>query len=309
MMKEEEKQKSKVPQMNVKFARLNPIVVPENFSNAKTIGIIMNKLACNQYPTSIIPRNKEIQMMFDEKPGKSMYISPGNNDLRILLKKDPDDFCEVVINLRDSLFRVEYKKDIYSTIDTENPFLQHAKEESKFTLTARSFLRFISEFDESGNEVKVFQTGNNFYSFIKFFEDSINNKVVTLCMIQNFNNALQEVNLSIADFCKMCKNSFMEDISLPKQKSVNKLIDDLIYMAESKIEKIQAGILRITRTFGKWGTCRIYLGGTVVCNEYSLSRFRYTFHPGIQLVAKYLEFYDKIKLINHKIQKEMFKKL
>ena len=303
-----------VPKKNLEFAKLNPIIVPMNFSNAKKIGVIMNKLACEQYLMSISTQMGKISMLFGGKDrGKirgSVYSTRGSNDeLSIPLKMDSDDSCILNINLKDNLFKVEYSKVLCSTPNDINPFLQHSKEETKFTLTARSFLRFIPAQDESGNNVNVFQTGNNFYSFIKFFEESLNNKVLDLCTIQDFNNSSQEVNVSIADFCKLCKNSFMENPSLPNQDTVNTLIDDLIYMAESKIEKIQAGILRVTKTFGKWGTCRIYLGGTIVCNEFSLSRFKYIFHPGIQLVAKYLEVYSKIKLINHKIQKEMFKKL
>jgi len=305
-----EKPDIKVPKKNLEFAELNPIEVPKDFPNAKKIGVIMNKLACEQYPLSISTEGDITRMTFGERFLDSVYSTHGiPNELRIPIKLGSDDSCTLTINLRDNLFKLEYLKELYSTLNETNPFLQHSKEEKKFVLTAKSFLRFIQAADESGNSVNVFQTGNNFYSFIKFFEDVINTKVLDLCVIQDFNNPRQNVNISIADFCKLCKNSFMEDTSLPTEDSVNTLIDDLIYMDESKIEKIQAGILRVTRTSGKWGTCRIYLGGTIVCNEFSLSRFRYTFHPGIQLVAKYLEVYSKTRLITHKIQKEMFKKL
>jgi len=300
----------KVPKKNLEFAELNPIVVPRDFPNAKKIGVIMNKLACEQYPMTISTLSDSIRMSFGERIQNSTYSAyGGNNQLKIPLKTDPDDSCTLEINLKDNLFKIDYRKELCSTPSQTNPFLRHLESETKFAVTAKSFLRFIPAQDESGNPVNVFQTGNNFYSFVKFFEDVINTKVLDLCVIQDFNNSVQDVNISIADFCKLCKNSFMEKMTLPSEKAVDTLIDDLIYMDESKIERIQAGILRVTRTFGKWGTCRIYLGGTIVCNEFSLSRFRYMFHPGIQLVAKYLEAYSKVRLINHKIQKEMFKKL
>jgi len=310
VIEEKDKLALKVPPKNLAFAELNPIVVPADFSDAKKIGIIMNKLACTQYPMYISRVGDTLKMEFSERLARSSYITPGGNEeLRIPIKVDADDSCILNINTRDNLFRTEYTKELFLTPNKDNPYLQHLKEEIKYTMTARSFLRYIPTQDESGNNVNVFQTGNNFYSFIKFFEEVMGTKVLDLCGIQDFNNPSNAVNISIADFCKLCKNSFMEDMTLPTTDAVNTLIDDLIYMGDSKIERIQAGILRVTRTFGKWGGCRIYLGGTIVCNEYSLSRFRYMFHPGIQLVAKYLEKYSKVRLINHKIQKEMFKKL
>ena len=87
------------------------------------------------------------------------------------------------------------------------------------------------------------------------------------------------------------------------------LINDLIYMDSTNVEKIQYGILRVTKTKGQWGTYRIYFGGTVICNEYSLNRFKYAFHPGLSLIAKYLESERKDETLKHKIEKEIFKKL
>ena len=128
-------------------------------------------------------------------------------------------------------------------------------------------------------------------------------------MIQDFTNPKDNVTLSIADFSKMCKNAFMLDNSLPSMKSVERLIDDLLYMKESGVERIQAGILRIVRTYTSLGTYKINFGGTIVCNEHSIRRFKYMFHPGLQLVAKHLEFYNKGESLRHKIEKEMFKSI
>lgn len=305
----------KIPKKNLEFARLNPITLPKDFPNDKKIGVIMNKLACNQYPSSISINHENLRMVFTDNPASSTYLSyGGGSELAVPLKGSNTDFCKIIINTKDCLFKTEYRKELFIgeqfiNDNNQNPFLRDIKQETMFELIAKSFLRYIPAEDESGESVNVFQTGNNFYSFIKFFEKVINTTVVRLCAIQNYNNPSKEVNLSIADFCKLCKNSFMEDYKLPKKESVNSLIDDLIYMGQSKIEKIQAGILRVTRTYTTWESCRIYLGGTIIVNEYSLSRFKYVFHPGIHLVAKYLEFYNKIDLFRHKIEKEMFKKL
>ena len=218
--------------------------------------------------------------------------------------------CTIEIVVSDNIFRVIYNKEIYTEPNFKNPFLKHVKTDRVFKLKGSSYLRYkIDEETNDGIAKFTFPTGDNFYSFIRFFEENINGFVKNVCMIQDFNNSTDNVSLSIADFSKMCKNSFMLDERLPTIKSVHQLIDDLIYMAESGVERIQAGILRIVRTMTKLGTYKINFGGTIVCNEQSINRFKYMFHPGLQLVAKHLEFYSKGESLRHKIEKEMFKQL
>ncbi len=107
----------------------------------------------------------------------------------------------------------------------------------------------------------------------------------------------------------MCKSQVLEETVPASQELVHTLIDDLLYMNDTKVERIQAGVLRITKTQTKWGTYRIYFGGVVICNEFSLARFKYMFHPGLSLVAHFLSNKNKSETLRHKIEKEMFKSM
>lgn len=299
--------------MNKNFIELNPIVMKRGFEINKKIALIMNKLLCGQFPERFVQKTDRFEMHFTNNPGLSMFHSYGNNtEIKVPFKRDDNDFCSLLINTKDQLFRVEYNTEIVTDcVGNEFGLLEHIKQDSRFEITARSFLRYIEdpEISVPGEERFMFRTGDHFYSYLKFFEENINQRVAKMCQIQDFNNSGRKVALSIADFCKMCKKGVLEDYKLPSNDSVKTLIDDLIYMDKSGVERIQAGILRITKTSGTYGTYRIYFGGTIVCNEYSVNRFKYSFHPGLQLIAKYLESDSKVETLRHKIEKEMFKRM
>jgi hypothetical protein len=207
------------------------------------------------------------------------------------------------------MLKVEYSFPLYTNIDDKSGLFQHVSGDRKFEVQAKSFLKIVPDKDEEGKDINTFPTGDRFYSYIKFFEENIENRLTKLCAIQDFNNPVSLFNVSIPDFCKMACKGLLDDSKLPEEESIYTLINDLIYMDLSNIEKIQSGILRINKSMGEWGSYRIYFGGTIVCNEYSLKRFKYLFHPGLQLIAKYIESESKSEFLRHKIEKEVFKKL
>jgi hypothetical protein len=294
--------------MNKNFEELNPVIVSRDFETNKKVAIIMNKLLFKQFPENFVHRSNRLELFFTDKPTKSTFSSYKSNEIKIPLDISNNPFCNIIINTNDQLFRVDYNFEISTDSNgDETGLLRHFQQEGRFEITAKSFLRYAV--DEQIPDKYVFANGDNFYRYIKFFEDNINDRVAKMCKIQSFNNPESKVALSIADFYKMCNKGVLEDNKLPSIRATKSLINDLIYMNNSKVEKIQAGILRINKTTGYWGTYRIYFGGTIVCNEFSVNRFKYTFHPGLQLVAKYLESDRKIETLRHKIQKEMFKKM
>jgi hypothetical protein len=298
--------------MNRTFEKLNPVIIKRGFETNKKIAIIMNKLLCGQYPNRFVFRHNQFEIHFIDDFAKSQFHSYGNsNELKISFDRDGTHFCNLFINTKDLLFKIEYKVDISTDCTgTESGLLSHIKSDGRFEVTAKSFLRYQIDSEKSDEITRyMFPNGDHFYSYLKFFEENINNRLAKMCQIQDFNNPGLAVTLSIADFYKMCNKGILENNKLPSNAAVCSLINDLIYMNESKIDRIQAGILRITKTSGNWGTYRIYFGGAIVCNEYSIKRFKYTFHPGLQLVAKYLESDQKVETLRHKIEKEMFKKM
>lgn len=295
---------------NEQLIALNPITLPKDISVHKIAIIVMKKLSVGQVPHDIMQGSSEINIQFTDKHSSSLFCKQYRGDqLQIPIMKDGKRVCRIDITMRDMIFRVTYDAEVYAEPDDQNPFLRHIKTDKVFKLKATSYLRYKE--DETGDDLLkyCFPTGDDFYSYIRFFEQNIGKFVKNVCMIQDFNNPKDEVTLSIADFSKMCKNSFMLDKRLPSMDSVNLLIDDLIYMDQSGVERIQAGILRIVRTTSKLGTYKINFGGTILCNEQSIKRFKYMFHPGLQMVAKHLEFYSKGESLRHKIEKEMFKQL
>lgn len=294
--------------MSINFEELNPVVVQRGFDTNKKIAIIMNKLLCKQYPERFVTRSDKKELHFTDRPTVSNFHSYNGNELKIPFERDGSAFCVLIINLKDQLFRVEYSTEIFTSCNgNEDGLLNHVKKDRRFEVTAKSFLRYHE--DEENLDRFAFKTGDHFYAYLKFFEENLNTRLAKMCQIQEFNNSKRDVSLSIADFCKMCRKGILEDNKLPTTASVRTLIDDLIYMNESGVERIQAGILRITRTIGQWGTYRIYFGGTIVCNEFSVRRFKYIFHPGLQLIAKFLESDRKVETLRHKIEKEMFKRM
>jgi hypothetical protein len=299
--------------MNRNFIELNPIVVEQGFETNKIIALIMNKLLCGQFPDRFAHRKNKLEIYFVENPAHSSFQSYGNaTEIKVPFNKDDTHFCNLFINTKDNLFKVQYDIEIFTDcVGNEWGLLEHIKQEGRYEIVARSFLRYQENDEENDDpDMKyVFKTGNHFYAYLKFFEENINTKVARMCQIQSYNNNGNNVQLSIADFFKMCKKGLLEDVKPPSTSAIKSLIDDLIYMSNSKIERIQAGILRITKSFGEWGTYRIYFGGTIVFNEYSVNRFKYIFHPGLQLVAKYLESDQKVETLRHKIEKEMFKRM
>ncbi|MDX1699649.1 MAG: hypothetical protein R3250_03475 [Melioribacteraceae bacterium] len=296
---------------NEQLAALNPIILPRGIEPHKIVVLTMKKLSVGQYPFDLVYRPDTIELSFSENFAGSMFTKNYRTDhIKMPIMVDNVKVCSIEIVVPDNIFRVIYTKDIYTEPNFDNPFLKHVKTDRVFKLKGSSYLRYKPEEEiADGIATFMFPTGDNFYSFIRFFEENLNKFVRNICMIQDFNNSSDSVSLSIADFAKMCKNSFMLDERLPSIENVHQLIDDLIYMAESKVERIQAGILRIIRTTSRLGTYKINFGGTVVCNEQSVKRFKYMFHPGLQLVAKHLEFYSKGESLRHKIEKEMFKQL
>jgi hypothetical protein len=295
--------------MSNAFAELNPVVIPRTFPVYKKVAIIMNKLLLNQYPRSITENSKEFSMSFTDTINKSQLKNYSGSEISISFSKESEPFCNLTINMKDKLLKIEYNSEIYSDINDPKGLTKHIIDNKKFKVKARSFLRMMEETNEEGEIANKFPTGDHFFTYIKFFEKNISKRLVKLCLIQDFNNPIIDVSLSIPDFCKMGVKGLLDDNSLASKEAVNTLIDDLMYMDSTNVERIQAGILRITRTKGEWGSYRIYFGGTVVCNEYSLKRFKYLFHPGLNLVAKYLESEDKSESLKHKIEKEVFRKL
>ena len=296
---------------NEQLAALNPIVLPRNIEIHKIIVLVMKKISVGQFPYDLVYRPDTLELSFNENSAGSMFCKNYRTDhIKMPIMIDNVKACTVEIIVNDKIFRAIYEKEIYTEPNKENPFLLHVKTDRVYKLKASSYLRYKDDEEATDGIAKfAFPTGDNFYSFIRFFEENINKFVKTVCMIQDFNNAKDNVSLSIADFAKMCKNSFMLDKRLPSIDNVHQLIEDLIYMNESNVERIQAGILRIVRTTSKLGTYKINFGGTIVCNEQSVKRFKYMFHPGLQLVAKHLEFYSKGESLRHKIEKEMFRQL
>ena len=186
MIAKEEKDKLelKVPPMNLAFAELNPVELPTDFPNAKMIGLIMNKLACRQYPLSISRLGGKLKVTFGERLGRSSYTAyNAGEELKIPLRSDDDDSCIVHINTKDCLFRVEYRKDIYSD-PNENPFLQHSIEEEKFTEFKTSVIKkamrltsanlWLPDGDEK-EEVEEFikKRSERFYASLKWADENM----------------------------------------------------------------------------------------------------------------------------------------
>ena len=296
---------------NEQLAAINPLILPRNIDIHKIVVLVMKKLSVGQYPLDLVYRSNTLELSFHENYANSSFNKTYRSDhIKMPVMKEDQKACVIEIMVSDNIFRVIYNRDIYVEPNLKNPFLKHVKTDRVFQLKGTSYLRYkIDEETNDGVAQFTFPTGDNFYSYVRFFEENILKFVKDMCMIQEFNNPKDDVTLSIADFAKMCKNSFLLDTRLPNIESVHQLIDDLIYMNESGVERIQAGILRIVRTQTKLGTYKINFGGTVVCNEQSVKRFKHMFHPGLQLVAKHLEFYSKGESLRHKIEKEMFKQL
>lgn len=295
--------------MSNTFAELNPVVVPRNFPIHKRVAIIMNKLLINQYPNDINENSTQYSISFTDNINRSRLKNYSGTEIVVPFAKESEPFCNLTINMKDKLLKIEYNSQVYSDMNKSEGLTKHISDSRHFKVKARSFLRMMEETNDEGEVVNKFPTGDHFYTYIKFFEKNISKRLVKLCLIQDFNNPAINVSLSIPDFCKMGKKRLLDDNILASKEAVHTLIDDLIYMDSTGVERIQAGILRITRTKGEWGSYRIYFGGTVVCNEYSLKRFKYLYHPGLNLVAKYLESEDKSESLKHKVEKEVFRKL
>jgi hypothetical protein len=296
---------------------MNPVIIESNAPINKKVAIIMNKLLFCQYPKSILNIGPKTEYSFTDVLAKSNFVAYGHNDLNIQLNKHNSDYCKLTIDSKDRLFKLEINTNVFAECNDNDYYMKHFKKERRFSIRARSFLRYadindLSEEDrpplEEG-QINIFKTGDDFYSYLKFFEEQINNHVTKICAIQDFNNGGESIQISIADFCKACKNSFMENTAPPSNKALNEFIDNLIYMGEREVEKITSGIVRITKSLGQFGTYKLYFAGTIVCDEFSVSRFKYMFHPGIHLVARYLELRNNIDSLKHKIERELFRRI
>lgn len=306
--------------MSQTFEEINPIPINSDFPAHKRIAIIMKKLSFGQYLTGLDTNSSMTHILsfcddwrksgFKQKTNKYAYnAKTGELDIPIFV--NGERIARIIILAKDYSFKVEYFKTLFfvdEEKDDDDPYLAHMTDSKKFTLTGKSFVKY-KEDEERPEERYIFPTGDHFYSYIKFFEENLHERVLRLLAIQDFNNTSEKVNMGIADFGKMCKTQVLDYKGPADSKDINTLIDDLLYMNQSKVERIQAGVLRITKTQTKWGTYKIYFGGVVVCNEFSLSKFRYIFHPGLSLVAKFLSNKNKTETLRHKIEKEMFRKL
>ena len=298
----------------IAFRDLNPVVLDSNTEVYKKVAIVMNKLLFGQFPRNILNIGSKTEFHFCEKFMLSQYSNYGNSNIIIRLNKHNENFCKLTIDNKDNLLKVEINTETVGEPDERNYFLKHFRDEKVFAVKARSFLRYLDVAEDTETQFTdgqkfFFKTGDNFYSFLKFFEEQVNKNVAKICAIQDFNNGKKKVQISIADFCKACKNSFMEQNDGPSEEALKIVIDNLMYMGQSGVERISSGIIRIVRSTGPNGAYKLYFGGTTICEEFSVERFKYTFHPGIHLVARYLELKNKGESLKHKIERELFRRI
>ena len=155
---------------NEQLIALNPVSLPKDIDTHKIIIIIMKKLSVGHYPDDIIYRSNETDIHFTADPFKSGFTKQYRSDqIKIPIMKEGINVCNIGITVKDQIFRVTYKSKIYAEPDENNPFLRHVKTDRVFDLTATSYLRYKD--DEEGDELAkfCFPTGDNFYSFIRFF--------------------------------------------------------------------------------------------------------------------------------------------
>lgn len=282
---------------------------PDSFENHKKITLILAKFELGHRPANIYSNNRQETLSFRKSTFQSKYKSYAASD-SITLKKDNIPFCTVNI-YENHCVEVKYvgAKVVVSNSLKEQlvPFLDHPRgHECTFTLRGRAKCGFKEDIGKLSN-------ADSFIRNIKFFEYELEHTLPLLAGISTFNQNYNydRITFNINQFGKLRSTiGILENLQKPAEDSLNRLIRNLIYMKKENVKDIRVGPISIGRDWTTDGDIIVIkIGGISIVKEFSFERFKYMFHPGLNLIAYYLEQCNKLTHFELAIQKEIFRKI
>lgn len=150
----------------------------------------------------------------------------------------------------------------------------------------------------------------NIIKNIKFFEDSIDDFLPLIIGISDFSSCIPENDMiPINRFAKFmpikAEINRNKDIR-PKRESILRTIDILNFFINVDLgNSFSCGPINVKKT------SRLYikLGSITLFDEYDIQKFKYIDHPGLNIVALYLEIMNGFSRFDAASQKKMFENI
>ena len=280
---------------------------PLTFKISQKIALILAKFQLGHFVDEVIINNDlQTETMF--------FSSYDHRDKSITFKHNGRDFCIVEM--------YNYKRKNQQTLNVR--FIGATVFVNE--VIAEKFGQFLSHPKGSNRDFKVvgsakcnfdpdkheFRNVDSFIRNIKFFEYAFDEILPLLAGIRTFNKLerFDKLTFSINQFGKLKSsiNTF-ETLQKPNMDSVNKVIDCLIFFKTNKIDSVKCGSISASKDpiSTTLKSVKIKIGGIQIINEISFEPFKHMFHPGIYMLAYFLEKRGQLRNFDLAIQKELFR--
>lgn len=181
-------------------------------------------------------------------------------------------------------------------------FLQHCEQKTSEIRRANIRINIAEEFQIAGAQ--------NIIKNIKFFEDSIDEFLPLIIGISDFSDCINENNtISINRFAKFMpiKAELNKDKKIsPKRESILKIIDILNYFVNIDLgDSFSCGPINVKKS----NRLFVRFGSMLLFDEYDIQKFKYINHPGLNIVALYLEIMNSFSRFDAASQKKMFENI
>lgn len=280
---------------------------PNSFENHKKIALILAKFELGDYPSYITSSYEEETLYFRKLSTHLKYSSATD---MVTLHKDKKPFCKV-FTYPNNCIEVKYvgATSLIPPALKEQfaPFLDHPRGYGRtVSFRGKSKCGFKPDISKLSN-------ADSFIRNIKFFEYELDHTLLLLAGIRMFNQNYNcdRITFNINQFGKLRRTiGILENLQKPAEDSLHRLIRNLIYMNKENISNIKVGPISVSLDWTPYGNITtIKIGGISIVKEFTFDRFKYMFHPGLNLIAYYLEQCNKLTHFELAIQKEIFRKI
>ena len=288
-------------------------VLPIETPSYTKVALILKKFSLGEIATDVSPEEfGREQLTF--RP-QSKY---GDHDNVIFTNQQGERNMIVKSTLSDNRFGksggievVFPRKNCYTDpekMEKFGPYIKHADAlRRNFHLTCDGRINLIKDTDDLRNP-------NGFLSNLKFFEESLDNLLPLLCSIRTFNlQNKTKVDIKLNEFGRLRTSAHVLDtVDLPQPKSIDMLFRLIANMKKKGVTNCKYGPISIsydvpTKAIHQLITIRF--AGIEIVREHAINKFKYLFHPGLNIIAYYLEQQNKVMKMYYSVQKQIIENL
>lgn len=287
-------------------------VLPATTKGYTAVSLILKKYELGEIADSVSPEGMNDQRL----KFRTRYDSNDFSQVSFIRNGDPALIVKSTYREKWGHFEgsvdVTYPR-IYCFTDDNmleklSPYIGHPDSMRKnFHITCQGKVSFVKEDN-------TFRNPNGFASNLKFFEESAADILPLLCGIRTFARANKnKVDIKLNEFGRLRTSAnILKDIGVPKKESLNTLFRIIFNMKRKGVSNCKYGPISISYDDPSKASRRlltIRFAGIEIVREHAINKFRYIFHPGLNLVAYYLEQQEKMMKMYYSVQKQILQKL